>query len=68
MSTPRASAALEPLATHGPTRAWTAVGVLALVGTLNYVDRFLPGVLAEPIKQELALSATTLTRSNLKFS
>ena len=50
----------EPLATHGPTRAWAAVGVLALVGTLNYVDRFLPGVLAEPIKQELALSDTAI--------
>ncbi|KAA0111534.1 MFS transporter [Mycolicibacterium sp. P9-22] len=59
MSTPR-DTALEPLSTHGPTRAWAAVGVLALVGTLNYVDRFLPGVLAEPIKQELALSDTAI--------
>lgn len=54
------TAPLEPLTTHGPTRAWAAVGVLALVGTLNYVDRFLPGVLAEPIKQELALSDTAI--------
>lgn len=60
MSTPRDTAELEPLATHGPTRAWAAVAVLALVGTLNYVDRFLPGVLAEPIKQELALSDTAI--------
>lgn len=60
MSTPRETAALEPLTAHGPRRAWTAVVVLALVGTLNYVDRFLPGVLAEPIKQDLALSDTAI--------
>ena len=51
MSTPRDTTAREPLSTHGPTRAWAAVAVLSLVGTLNYVDRFLPGVLAEPIKR-----------------
>lgn len=45
---------------HGPRRAWAAVLVLALVGTLNYVDRFLPAVLAEPIKNELALSDTAI--------
>jgi len=59
MTTP-AVAGLEPLDTHGPRRAWAAVAVLALVGTLNYVDRFLPGVLAEPIKQDLALSDTAI--------
>lgn len=46
--------------THGPRRAWAAVAVLALVGTLNYVDRFLPAVLAEPIKKDLALSDTAI--------
>jgi MFS family permease len=45
---------------HGPRRAWAAVIVLAVVGTLNYVDRFLPAVLAEPIKNELALSDTAI--------
>lgn len=45
---------------HGSARAWAAVAVLALVGTLNYVDRFLPGVLAEPIKRELSLSDTAI--------
>lgn len=60
MAIPRADAPLEPLEVHGPRRAWAAVAVLALVGTLNYVDRFLPGVLAEPIKQELALSDTAI--------
>ncbi len=50
----------EPQATHDPRRAWAAVAVLALVGTLNYVDRFLPGVLAEPIKRDLALSDTAI--------
>jgi MFS family permease len=60
MSTPRDTAGLEPPDTHGPARAWAAVAVLALVGTLNYVDRFLPGVLAEPIKRDLALSDTAI--------
>ncbi|WP_166905015.1 MFS transporter [Mycobacterium sp. DL440] len=45
---------------HGPRRAWAAVALLTLVGTLNYVDRFLPAVLAEPIKHELALSDTAI--------
>lgn len=46
--------------THGPRRAWAAVLLLALVGTLNYADRFLPAVLAEPIKADLALSDTAI--------
>ncbi|OBB29113.1 MFS transporter [Mycolicibacterium peregrinum] len=46
--------------THGQRRAWAAVALLTLVGTLNYVDRFLPSVLAEPIKHELALSDTAI--------
>lgn len=45
---------------HGRRRAWAAVALLTLVGTLNYVDRFLPAVLAEPIKHELALSDTAI--------
>lgn len=46
--------------THGSTRAWSAVCVLAVVGTLNYADRFLPAVLAEPIREDLALSDTAI--------
>lgn len=46
--------------THGPRRAWAAVLLLALVGILNYADRFLPAVLAEPIKADLALSDTAI--------
>ncbi|MEZ0340999.1 spinster family MFS transporter [Mycobacterium sp. pV006] len=46
--------------THPPRRAWAAVSVLAVVGTLNYADRFLPAVLAEPIRQDLDLSDTAL--------
>ncbi len=46
--------------THTPRHAWTAVILLALVGTLNYADRFLPAVLAEPIKNDLALSDTAI--------
>ena len=60
MPSSRDEAALSSRATHGPRRAWAAVVVLALVGTLNYVDRFLPGVLAEPIKRDLALSDTAI--------
>ncbi|MDG4667271.1 MFS transporter [Mycobacterium sp. 236(2023)] len=60
MSTPQDAATRDTQAVHSPSRAWTAVVVLALVGTLNYVDRFLPGVLAEPIKKDLALSDTAI--------
>ncbi|MGV0641879.1 spinster family MFS transporter [Mycolicibacterium sp. XJ879] len=45
---------------HQPRRAWAAVVLLAIVGTLNYADRFLPAVLAEPIKRDLALSDTMI--------
>lgn len=45
---------------HGHRRAWTAVAMLGLVGVLNYLDRFLPSVLAEPIKAELHLSDTAI--------
>jgi predicted MFS family arabinose efflux permease len=50
----------EDVITHGPRRAWAALVLLAIVGTLNYADRFLPAVLAEPIRTELALSDTAL--------
>ncbi|KUI41370.1 MFS transporter [Mycobacterium sp. IS-1590] len=46
--------------THNARRAWVAVALLAVVGTLNYADRFLPAVLAEPIRAELDLSDTAL--------
>lgn len=51
---------VPPAATHGTRRAWAAVALLTLVGVLNYVDRFLPSVLAEPIKHDLALSDTAI--------
>jgi predicted MFS family arabinose efflux permease len=50
----------EPFTPHGSRRAWAAVMLLAIVGTLNYADRFLPAVLAEPIKNDLALSDTAI--------
>lgn len=34
--------------------------LLLLVGILNYLDRLVPAILAEPIKQDLALSDTVL--------
>lgn len=60
MSAPQAAIDTDHADRHGPRRAWAAVGVLALVGTLNYVDRFLPSVLAEPIKHDLELSDTAI--------
>ncbi|BBY77068.1 MFS-type efflux pump [Mycolicibacterium parafortuitum] len=58
MSAPSAAEATSQ--THSPRRAWAAVGTLAVVGTLNYADRFLPAVLAEPIREDLALSDTAI--------
>jgi predicted MFS family arabinose efflux permease len=46
--------------THAARHAWLAVVLMAIVGTLNYADRFLPAVLAEPIKDDLALSDTAI--------
>ncbi|MBU8826008.1 spinster family MFS transporter [Mycolicibacterium goodii] len=60
MSAPRTTVDVEHADSHAPRRAWAAVVVLALVGTLNYVDRFLPAVLAEPIKHDLELSDTAI--------
>ncbi len=41
-------------------RPWLVVLLLLLVGVLNYLDRVLPAILAEPIKHELELSDTAL--------
>ncbi|MET4429367.1 MFS transporter [Mycolicibacterium sp. 624] len=60
MSTTEATLSADGTQRHEPPRAWVAVAVLAFVGTLNYVDRFLPAVLAEPIKADLALSDTAI--------
>lgn len=60
MSTTEATLSADSAQRHEPSRAWVAVAVLAFVGTLNYVDRFLPAVLAEPIKADLALSDTAI--------
>lgn len=60
MSTTEATLSADGTQQHEPPRVWVAVAVLAFVGTLNYVDRFLPAVLAEPIKADLALSDTAI--------
>lgn len=60
MSTTQEAAPPNGVERHRPHRAWAAVVVLALVGTLNYADRFLPAVLAQPIKEDLALSDTAI--------
>lgn len=39
---------------------WAAVALLMLVTIFNNVDRFLPAILAEPMKRELGLSDTFL--------
>ena len=41
-------------------RVWASVVLLAFVCVLNYLDRFLPAVLAEPIKADLGLSDTAI--------
>lgn len=41
-------------------KPWAILLLLLLIGTLNYVDRVLPAVLAEPIKRDIALSDTAL--------
>ncbi|MDX8356438.1 spinster family MFS transporter [Sphingopyxis terrae] len=45
---------------RGERQLWIIVFVLMLVGIMNYVDRMLPSVLAEPIRQEFALSDSAL--------
>lgn len=47
-------------ASHSVSRAWTAVALLTFIGTLNLADRFLPGILTEPIKHELQLTDTAI--------
>lgn len=39
---------------------WAVVTLLLIVTALNYVDRLLPGILAEPIRIELNLSDTAI--------
>jgi len=39
---------------------WGAVALLVLIGILNYLDRALPAILAEPIRRDLHLSDTAL--------
>lgn len=41
-------------------RPWAGVVFLMLIGMLNYLDRVLPAILAEPIKKDLVLSDTVL--------
>jgi predicted MFS family arabinose efflux permease len=55
-----AGKAIAPARESTYGRAWAAVAVLAVVGVFNYVDRLLPGFLAEPIKRDLQLSDTML--------
>ncbi len=49
-----------PAPPASPLRTWGAVALLTGVGILNIVDRFLPAVLAQPIKHDLMLSDTAL--------
>jgi MFS family permease len=46
--------------TRAPASVWIAVIFLILVGILNFIDRYLPSVLAEPMKHDLTLSDTML--------
>ena len=49
-----------PAGTTGHRNPWGVLLVLLLIGILNYIDRGLPGILAEPIRRELGLSDTIL--------
>jgi predicted MFS family arabinose efflux permease len=37
-------------------RPWAAVGILTAIAAVNTLDRFLPSILAEPMKRDLGLS------------
>jgi predicted MFS family arabinose efflux permease len=54
------SSSVSPRLGSAAPRVWAAVALLTVVTTLNLTDRFLPGVLAQPIKQDLSLSDTAL--------
>lgn len=45
---------------RGGARHWFAIVLLMLIGIMNYLDRVLPAILAEPIKADLGLSDTAL--------
>src|SRR5262245_41115776 len=65
MSEPQSIAADSALPAERPGHRlagnrWMVVVFLMLVAILNLIDRFLPAILAEPIKHELALSDTAL--------
>ena len=55
-----ASAALSPARVAGRPGRRVALLILTAVGTVNFVDRQILSVLAEPIRQELHLSDTQL--------
>lgn len=57
---PNGEASPPDEATRRGPALWGAVAMLMVVGILNYMDRILPSILAEPLKQDLALSDTTL--------
>ena len=41
-------------------RSWGVIGLLMLIGVINYLDRVLPAILAEPLKRDLSLSDSAL--------
>lgn len=57
---PAATAATRPQAAAGSPGRTLALVLLTAVGTVNFVDRQILSVLAEPIRQELHLSDTQL--------
>lgn len=44
----------------GPVRAWYMVSLLTVASVLSFVDKYLPALLIEPIKQDLGLSDTQM--------
>lgn len=64
--TPPTLAPLQPVLSGGllERRPWAAVALLTLIGTINYLDRTLPMILAEPLKVEFGLSDTAIGMLN----
>lgn len=44
----------------GPVRAWYMVSLLTIASVFSFVDKYLPALLIEPIKHDLALSDTQM--------
>lgn len=51
-----AAAATAPRTYPSPTRAWTMVGLLTVAYVFSFIDRYVLGLLTEPIRADLGLT------------